>query len=236
MALYCIYCGKSLPEGARFCIYCGTPVPAELQQQQHQVQQPAPQPSSYAPDANSQPIYGTYDSSGVATPQQQPSKKKSNGAVIALIIILALAAMGGGAWALYKYVLKPKFENITDPISEDEEESEHVSFSTDESDLDESDQAEDFTGFFDQESEETDDEEEEYIEEECSRCNGTGEVRCTRCKGKGYYYFHITEDGIAGCTKCGGADQCNAWEPDALSYIRIGSGHMTCPSCHGRGR
>lgn len=70
----------------------------------------------------------------------------------------------------------------------------------------------------------------------CSRCHGTGKVKCTKCGGKGYYRFYITEDGIAGCNKCGGGDQCGAWEPNALSYIRRGTGRMRCPSCHGRGR
>lgn len=69
----------------------------------------------------------------------------------------------------------------------------------------------------------------------CSRCHGTGKVKCTKCGGKGYYRFYITEDGLAGCTKCGGGDQCGAWEPNALSCIRRGTGRMKCPSCHGRG-
>ncbi len=69
----------------------------------------------------------------------------------------------------------------------------------------------------------------------CSRCHGTGRVKCTKCGGKGYYRFYITEDGIAGCTRCGGGDQCGAWEPNALSCIRRGTGRMRCPSCGGRG-
>lgn len=60
----------------------------------------------------------------------------------------------------------------------------------------------------------------------CPTCNGTGKVKCTKCKGKGSidYLSHV-----GSCTKCGGKG-----EGDML--VRFGTGKMKCPTCGGTGK
>ena len=53
MAKFCVYCGSSIDDGAKFCLKCGKPAPgaAPAAQQPAQRPQPAPQPalSSFTP-------------------------------------------------------------------------------------------------------------------------------------------------------------------------------------------
>ena len=67
----------------------------------------------------------------------------------------------------------------------------------------------------------------------CSKCGGTGKVRCTQCHGKGLYEgiaYGDDDTYIAGCDKCGGGGS-----DYGTGVVRKGSGRMKCPACGGTG-
>lgn len=69
----------------------------------------------------------------------------------------------------------------------------------------------------------------------CQRCNGTGKVKCTRCKGDGLY-----SDGYVsiGCERCGGCGYNPSYyekvEMANAGYRWYGSGTIRCPECKGK--
>ena len=62
-----------------------------------------------------------------------PPKKKSKGCLVLLIILLILAALGGGGYAVYKFYIKPKYDEAIEKTKSflDEEDDDIDSFSTD---------------------------------------------------------------------------------------------------------
>ena len=67
---------------------------------------------------------------------------------------------------------------------------------------------------------------------ECSRCGGSGKIKCPKCKGEGSYWTtYYGEDCIWGCERCGGDGYGGPH-----GWCRSGSGRITCPDCHGTGR
>lgn len=71
----------------------------------------------------------------------------------------------------------------------------------------------------------------------CSRCNGTGKVKCSKCGGRG---IRGGDPEWYGCSSCGGSGYRHRYsEPGYSSYddvnYRKGSGKMKCPECGGSG-
>ena len=64
----------------------------------------------------------------------------------------------------------------------------------------------------------------------CPSCGGTGKVKCTKCGGKGVYYFVDAGVITYGCPRCGGGGS------DCPDDLHRGSGKMPCPTCGGKGR
>lgn len=63
-----------------------------------------------------------------------------------------------------------------------------------------------------------------HEKQKCFDCNGTLEVTCTACNGKGYFYSQGSTYKVP-CTHCGGHGE---------GYTPIyGSGKTTCPTCSG---
>ncbi len=69
----------------------------------------------------------------------------------------------------------------------------------------------------------------------CGRCNGTGEITCPKCRGRGGEDAETSDGTWVGCSRCGGYG--DYW-PDDLgsSYGHPGSGRITCPTCGGSGQ
>ena len=72
----------------------------------------------------------------------------------------------------------------------------------------------------------------------CSKCKGTGKVKCTKCGGRGI--VEGTDEYIGawfeeGCRKCGGRGYYALWGESSESDVHRGSGKMKCPKCGGRG-
>lgn len=73
----------------------------------------------------------------------------------------------------------------------------------------------------------------------CPTCGGTGNVKCSNCRGKGYISYMVTASKIAyeGCGKCGGSGYDDeGWFETQGTGIRKGSGKMKCATCGGTGR
>ncbi|MEM3895873.1 MAG: hypothetical protein QW763_01240 [Archaeoglobaceae archaeon] len=68
----------------------------------------------------------------------------------------------------------------------------------------------------------------------CSKCNGTGQVKCPKCGGLGYYkeyqYYY-------GCYMCGGLHKTNfkPYEEEFYKSIKKGGGLVKCDTCNGTG-
>ena len=71
----------------------------------------------------------------------------------------------------------------------------------------------------------------------CPRCNGTGKVSCSRCRGRGY--IDTGRDMLVGCSRCGGSGELDYdyYNDSYSSYgYHKGSGRMACPDCGGSGK
>lgn len=67
----------------------------------------------------------------------------------------------------------------------------------------------------------------------CSKCNGTGQVKCPKCDGYGFYEGSID---YYGCELCGGYGiVSHVSQINQSKYIKRGSGLVRCDSCNGTG-
>lgn len=136
----CIYCGNMIQPGQRFCPYCGKEVPSQPYNQMNQAPPMGQmnQPPMGAPMGQQMPM----GQMGQQMPYRHvtpiPPKKKSKGWLVLLIILLILAALAGGGYAVYKYYIKPKYEEAIEKTKSflDEEDDDVDSFSTSRDDRD----------------------------------------------------------------------------------------------------
>ncbi|MEM2979869.1 MAG: hypothetical protein QW385_00645 [Thermoproteota archaeon] len=69
----------------------------------------------------------------------------------------------------------------------------------------------------------------------CPKCNGTGEMICPACGGKGIY--RVNEEGFwwhYGCADCGGSG-VTKYAGDIPRVLSRGRGKLTCTECKGNG-
>ncbi|MFA7672559.1 MAG: zinc-ribbon domain-containing protein [Clostridia bacterium] len=91
--MYCINCGKQIPDGSKFCVNCGSS--QDSNQATPSQQQPA---YNNAPRPFNQP-YPNQNFPGPSQPYAQPPKKKGKaGAVIAVLLVLAVIVAAGFIW------------------------------------------------------------------------------------------------------------------------------------------
>ena len=67
----------------------------------------------------------------------------------------------------------------------------------------------------------------------CSKCGGSGKIKCPKCHGKGYTSYG--GDAAWGCKSCGG----RGYEGEGMDVgdcLVRGSGRIRCPQCGGSGR
>ncbi len=68
----------------------------------------------------------------------------------------------------------------------------------------------------------------------CTKCNGTGKIRCNKCGGKGYLEQYCPGMVLFGCNNCGGSGVNTGH--GTVGDMRKGSGKITCPECKGKGK
>lgn len=138
----CDYCGNIIQPGQRFCPNCGKEAPQMPQMgQQVPIQQSSTMPP---PRQMSQPPMGQMNQpmpmgpSPYHYPSPMPPKKKSKGWLVLLIVLLILAALGGGGYAVYKYYIKPKYDEAVNKTKSwlDDDDDDIDSFSTNRDDRD----------------------------------------------------------------------------------------------------